>query len=213
MRRLIPLTVVLALFLVLSCDQQPVEPPDQTLAAEPQLNFMNNPDNPNPRIYRFEDHFMYFFSDVSNGLRAGHTTLPLSDPGCGALEVFEPLDFQNVEDINEDEFLLSRIHQLFHGEVFIVVRDETQEGDCFEDRLVATGMGTVKGTDNDVIAWYPYYVTGEFNDRHNANAFGFSAHGVLTAPDGSVYKYNGVHRVVWEDERGLQKETSKIKLH
>jgi hypothetical protein len=35
-------------------------------------------------------------------------------------------------------------------------------------------------------------------DRARANAFGFSAEGDLTAPDGTPYRYSGLLRIKWQ---------------
>jgi hypothetical protein len=56
MRWRIPLALVLLAFVAVSCDQQPVEPiGEQSVAEAPTFDFTNNPDNGNPRIFRYEN--------------------------------------------------------------------------------------------------------------------------------------------------------------
>ena len=52
MRWRIPLVVVLALFVAVSCDQQPVEPPTDQVAEAPAFNFMNGPETAGPHVVR-----------------------------------------------------------------------------------------------------------------------------------------------------------------
>ena len=52
MRWQIPLVALLALFVAVSCDQQPLEPPADQVAEAPAFNFTNGPANPGPYIER-----------------------------------------------------------------------------------------------------------------------------------------------------------------
>jgi hypothetical protein len=49
------LVAVLALFVAVSCDQQPVEPPTDQVLTAPTFNFMNGPANAGPRVFRYQD--------------------------------------------------------------------------------------------------------------------------------------------------------------
>ena len=46
MRWRIPLVLILALFVAVSCDQQPTDPVEQPVSAAPELNFINGPESP-----------------------------------------------------------------------------------------------------------------------------------------------------------------------
>jgi hypothetical protein len=52
MRWRIPLVLILALFVAVSCDQQPVEPVEQPVATAPVFDFMNGPESPGV-VYRY----------------------------------------------------------------------------------------------------------------------------------------------------------------
>lgn len=189
--------LLIPLVLVACTDQTPVAP----IEDGPVFNWMNNPDNGNFRVVRVQEHFATFWTDPSNGLRVGHTTFPLADPDCSPMGLLEPAAIQSIQDINEDDFLLSRLNELYHADdIFILVRDLNQPGDCFGAKLIATGYGSLRGNDNDLFAWYPFFVTGEENDRNNANSFGYRAQGKLTAIDGTPMRYNGVYRFVWDPD-------------
>ena len=61
MRWQIPLVVALALFVAVSCDQQPVEPAEQAAVAAPTFDFMNGPANPGPYIDRWTGGWVTFW--------------------------------------------------------------------------------------------------------------------------------------------------------
>jgi len=54
MRWQIPLVVVLATFVAVSCDQQPVEPAAEQVAEAPAFNFMNGPETAGPHVVRYD---------------------------------------------------------------------------------------------------------------------------------------------------------------
>ena len=55
MRCRLPLFLALFALIAVSCDQQPVEPPTGEVSTEASFDFLNNPDNGDPRIWRGED--------------------------------------------------------------------------------------------------------------------------------------------------------------
>lgn len=176
MPRCIPVTVLLLAGLT-ACDGQP-----PTASVEPQLNWMNNPDNGNIRIARFQEHFATSWTDPRNGLRATHTTVPLGN--CGPQVELDPLDVQDVGlFIDGDEFFLSWLHRNMTGRLWVIVRDPSQPGTCFGNKLIAEGWGEMHYTDNDVFGAGP--------DDQNANAWGFAGRGTLTTPQGTQVRYNG----------------------
>jgi hypothetical protein len=153
----------------------------------PVFDFLNNPDNGNPRVFRYQDEFAVAWTDPGSGLRATHwTSRFLEEPGCGDFEG-GPIAFQEIGLIDADDFFASQIRANVLGDVWIIVRDLNQAGNCFGAKLVAEGWGKAHYTDNDVFGLGP--------DEPNANAWGYSADGVLTAPDGSTVRYAGHLRI------------------
>jgi hypothetical protein len=177
---------LVSLFIGLAaCDRQPVAPGGET----PAQNWMNNEDNGNVRIQRFGEDFAISWTDPRTGLRATHTTFPIPFNGeaelhCGPQGVLDPLDVQDVGLFVEgDEFFLSWLHRNERGGLWVIIRDVTQSGDCYGNKLIAEGLGTMHYTDNDVFGFQP-------GDK-NANAWGFGASGVLTTPDNQQLRYDG----------------------
>ena len=188
-----------------SCDSSSSLAP--AARGDPAFNWMNNPDNGNVRIMRFEDVFIVCWSDDENGLRACHSTIPLGDgteTDCGPQDVLDPVENQFVGLIDEIDFFASWLHANAKGRVWITVRDLTQPGDCFDNLLVAEGWGRAHYVDNDLFG------VGE-GDK-NANAWGFRAQGKLTTPDGGTLVYNGHFHGVFNRASDL-KEFGKVSVH
>ena len=163
---------------VTACDGQP---PTSTV-EKPELNWMNNPDNGNIRIARFQEHFAVSWTDPRNGLRATHTTFPLGN--CGPQVDLDPLDVQDVGlFIDTDEFFLSWLHRNMKGRLWVIVRDPSQAGSCFGNKLIAEGWGEMHLTDNDLFGAGP--------DDNNANAWGFGGRGTLITPQLNQLRYSG----------------------
>jgi hypothetical protein len=154
--------------------------------AGPLYDWMNNPDNGNVRIVRFEEEFAISWSDAANGLRATHATVPLGDLDCGPQDVLDPISNQLTGNIDPDEFFDSWFRMNSQGTVWITVRDLNQPGNCFGALLVAEGWGEISNTDNDIFGLTP--------GQHNANVWGSMAHGKLTTPDGESVEYAGHFR-------------------
>lgn len=70
---------------------------------------------------------------------------------------------------------------------------------------LAEGTSDVVLTDNDIYAWA--------YDHTRKNAYGLSAHGVLTAPDGERMIFNGHFRCVYDGDTDTQKCNAKIVLN
>jgi len=176
---------LLPLLLVACAGREPVAPIDDG----PSLNWMNNTDNSNLKVYRFADQIAQCWTDPSNGLRACHATVPLgggAEPDCGLQENGDPLDWQQVEISNPTD---GRFQVVATGNVFITIRDPAQSGACFDKALVAEGWGTLKYVDNDS--------EGFAEGDKNADAWGYTARGDLTASDGSSVRYKGRLHQVW----------------
>lgn len=185
---------ILALVLLasLGCNDitSPVERGDSpSLSSEStQAKWDNNPGN--LRVYRDPvGFFAASWTDPETGLRATHTTVPLGAPGandCGLLDLIDPVDHQDVLVGPDPSFDGGRIIHVIDDELWIIVRDLTQPGDCFGAKLVAEGPGDFHGNDNDV----------SFTVNNNDNTWGFSGHGNLTTPDGGSLRYNGHVRFI-----------------
>lgn len=188
MNRLASMALVFAVF-ALGCEST-TEPADETVAPSeamertdaPTLNtFINNPGEVGFGIFRFESGVGMGLRDPESPLRAHHTTFP----ECGG--VLELADVQVIAD-NPDDPMADRVRLLLLADpINIFVVDESQPGDCFGQKLIASGTGKLVNTDNDFFAF--------LNGAQGANAFGFQAQGALSGPDGRAH-YNGVLRIV-----------------
>ena len=191
-------------FLVAACDREPV----QSLApfgGHLASSWMNNPDNGNPRIARFGDFFAVSWTDPGTGLRATHTNFPIgSEPDCGPQQDLDPVEAQQV-GVLLDPFFESQIRANVKGEVWIIVRDLNQAGDCYDNLLVAEGTGDVRYNDNDLFGVGP--------EASNTNAWGFSGHGVLTTPGGQQLGYDGHARFVVSKDAEVKAAQFQVNLH
>ena len=189
MRWSIPAVLTLALFVAVSCDQQPVEPTgEQSVAEAPTFDWMNNPDNGNEKVYRSYEDFIICFNDDKLPLRACHGNVPIGggpDPiyNCGLQGVEAPTSYQDVGVINDDDFYASDFHKIQKGDVWVTIRDMSQPGDCVDNALVAEGWAKFVGTDNDVF--------GAFDDKHT-NVWTNKFQGQLMTPSGEKVAYSAV---------------------
>jgi hypothetical protein len=200
------LFMVSVLLVVPACEREPVALADAEILAS---SWMNNPDNGNPRISRFEGEAIFCWSDAENGLRACHSTIPLGEgdeADCGPQEVLDPVEVQDVGlfDTNVD-FFVNWLRRNAKGQVWITVRDETQPGTCFDNELIAEGWGEFHINDNDVFGTLP--------DDHNANAWGFRAQGRLTTPEGGTVAYNGHLHFRFNNAAGFQEIAPQVSVH
>jgi hypothetical protein len=166
----------------------------------PSFNFMNNPDNGNVNIFRFEDAYVICWTDSKSSLRACHSTVPLGDGSeldCGPQAELDPVAFQGVVPFET-------IRQILQGPVWITVRDLDQPGECFDALLVAEGTGTLNGTDNDLFF--------DESGGQNANAWGWSASGTLTTPAGTETGYSGHARFVFNEKAGFKSLSADVNL-
>jgi hypothetical protein len=195
-------------------ERAPIAPIDDG----PAFSWMNNPDNGNLRIYRYESDFAISWTDAKTGLRATHTTYPIgAEPDCGPQGLLDPIAAQDVGLEDVDDFLASWFHSQAQGDVWLIVRDVNQAGDCYNNLLVGQGTANIRYTDNDVFAWYPAWQdppTGEPALRQNNNSYGFMANGSVTTVDGEVLRYSGHLRIVWDPQAGkTYTETAKVNVH
>lgn len=180
-------------------------PDGAAVPSAPALDFLNNPDNGNPRVFRYEGEFAVAWTDPGSGLRATHwSTRFVEEPGCGNFEG-GPFAFQEIGLIDADDLFASQLRDNAMGDVWIIVRDLNQPGDCFGAMLVAEGWGKAHYTDNDVFGLGP--------DEPNANAWGYMADGVLTAADGSDVRYSGHLRIAFTGAGKLASARPEILLN
>lgn len=173
------LTVVVGVpVLLIGCRGEPAAP---VRREGPAFDWMNNPDNGNIRIRRYQTGFAISWTDPTTGLRATHTTFPLSAT-CGPLSVLDPVDVQDVGLLTDP-----KVHQNLNGPVWIIIRDVTQSGTCFGNKLIGQGTGQIHYTDNDFFGPGP--------EGGNSDAFGFMAQGDVTPTGGGAQlHYNGALR-------------------
>jgi hypothetical protein len=196
------LTLILIPLLLSACGQEPAAP---VANQAPTFDFMNNPDNGNPRIYRIgDDGFAVAWTDPRTNLRATHwTDRFVVTPGCGDFEG-GPISRQEVGLIDADDLFASQLRVNEKGPVWIIVRDLNQPGDCFGASLVAEGWGQAHYTDNDAFFIGP--------ERPNANAWGYMGEGALTAPDGSTLQYAGSLRFAVTNDGTFRVERPQITI-
>jgi hypothetical protein len=198
--------LALPVSLLVACSEQPTTTPEtgiRSVAGPMAADFMNNPDNGNPRIYRNQVDFGVSWSDPTTGLRATHWTFE-AQAGCGDW----PSGVMDLQEVSSDptDFFASRVNANGLAKVWIKVRDTNQPGDCFGNLLVAEGPGTLHYTDNDEYAYVP-------NDRNSKDAYGFMGQGTLTTPEGRNVQYSGHWRSVYDPDVGTQTLNLQVVLH
>lgn len=170
-----------ALCALAACKDQPVAPQAdaQVVAGPMAADYMNNPDNGNPKFYRGNaGEFAICWTDPGTGLRACHwSNAQLADYGCGDIPLGES-NFQVIYPSDPNAPIIANLK----GTVWIRVRDTNASGDCFGNQLVATGWGTFKYNDNNTV--------GNWIERAQ-DAYGYNATGNLVGPDGQPLRYNG----------------------
>ena len=209
MRWRIPIVISLALFVAVSCEQQPVDPiGEQAVAEAPAFDWMNNPDNGNEKVYRSYEDFIICFNDDDLPLRACHGNVPIGggpDPvyNCGLQQVEAPTSYQDVGSFKEDEFFDNDFHKVQKGDVWVTIRDLSQPGDCIGTALVAEGWVSFVGTDNDIF--------GAADDKHT-NSWSNKFQGKVMTPGGEMLGYNAMGQHQWSVKKGFL-ATHRIQLH
>jgi hypothetical protein len=106
---------------------------------------------------------------------------------------YSGFDLVSIQDIHVPEDA-NRIVEIAHGDDVTTSVWQFTDFDCglfTTQEPVATGTTDVVSTDNDLDVY-------NNPDHVNWNAFGFTAHGLLAAPDGGAKQMNGVSRCVWD---------------
>ena len=175
MRWRIPLVVALALFVAVSCDQQPVEPAAEQVAEAPAFNFMNGPAFAGPKVQRYGDNSAWWWEDVD-----GYLIVVGIDPAdlCGDWSTIGTTSVFTPNDDEGDEWWWGRWidnYQVKGAPASIYEwADPFDPGEDCDDlpAALATGTGQINGNDNDFFAWNPDADTG----NNNANVWGWNAH-------------------------------------
>jgi len=194
MRWRIPLVVVLALFAAVSCDQQLVEPPQETAVTSPTFDFSNGPAEPGASIVvrsEFDD-FFWRFDDSETGLIVIATA---DDFECVDFDELTPVPVQELFQDPPD----TGLQMYFEGGWLNAAVFDGEE--CSD--LLAVGKIHNQWTDNDVYAWL--YESGR------SNAYGGSANGKI-----GDYQISWKLRCVWggmtkDDHHNHCKESVHIK--
>jgi len=198
MRWQVSIIAVLALSLVVSCDQQPVEPVADTAAEIPAFKIGNGPSESGV-VLRGETGWALAVTDFESGLQLILGTDIVEY--CSGIIDFDVVSFMDVW-VN-DRPLLSKIH----GEDVRTTVWPFTDFDCGLFTTVdpvASGVSDVVTTDNDVFG---------VGDGNNANAWGFSAHGILSyASSGEPAIFSAHERLKYNNSTGF-KYNNKISLH
>lgn len=166
--------------------------PTDVRTPAPSFDFVNNPDNGNPRILRFGSTAGFLIVDVERNLfslQAGTSR----QFGCAPADVFEVMSVQRILE-NPDDPLAGRIIETrLGGDVFIAVfTGPFPFANCADlmSRKIGEGTGHFVNTDNDLAPF--------LRDDNNHNAFGFVAQGRIETTAGEKVHYNGVAKCVWD---------------
>jgi hypothetical protein len=158
--------------------------------------FADPPASSGPIVVRFEldgeDGVGFFYADERKGLSVTIGVDVVAD--CNG--TFDA-DLVSIQEIHVPEDA-NRIISLLNGDDLTTTVWPFTEFDCglfTTIEPVATGTSDLVLTDNDLDV-------GLTPDNVNWNAFGFTAHGLLTAQDGSDVHFNGVERCVWDGNNG-----------
>ena len=197
MRCRIPLIFALLCgFLMVGCDQQPAEPPINLAGATPAFDIGNAP-GASGAVIRLQDGVGLVWTDGNTGLQV---ILGVDIRAfCTGPADFDVITFQDI-------FAADRpILEVGQGTVQTSVWGFTGF-DCglftTEDPL-ASGYSDLLFQDNDLL--------GAFGD-HNANAWGYQAHGTLTADGGEDVAFSAFLRQKWNGSQGYS-FASGISLH
>jgi hypothetical protein len=173
------------MFVAVSCDQQPVEPPTDQVAEAPTLNFMNGPENPGESpVYRFRDYGYGSLFDFDRGLRV-RLYDTFNTVACGGDVDYPAWDYQDV-----DGDRVRSISQVREVPVVVYPFPNTP-GKPFcnflaEDWLYK-GTGYAHINDNNVFWWMG---TG------GNNSFSVRVNGTVEDPAGGLHQLNAINKYV-----------------
>jgi len=164
MRWRIPLVVALALFMAVSCDQQPVEPAAEQVATVSTFDFSNGPAEPgNSFVVRdtYGD-FWWLFYDDATGFYAVVTD---QDWDCDATTLIDydedtVVPFQQIFNPSGEGLVMFFENGWLNASIF-------SSEECAD--FVASGLVHNQWMDNDVEAW--------LYEHNRSNAYGGGIHG------------------------------------
>ena len=204
MRSRIPLVVLLALFVAVSCDQQVVEPAADQV-AEASFDFTNN-DGWHGKTFRTTTSYGWVGWHEGGDLIASMMT----DASffCGLNETMGPVTLQEVQ--NNPDLADEIFHTLFKGELSVALYDWTGNWfpfDCANwtpDRYMGLGTCTLVATDNDVDAW--------LGGHPNNNSYGVKCNGKVELVGGGMTNLNYHFKHTWNPDKPNENifETLKI---
>jgi hypothetical protein len=188
MRWRISLAAVLALFVAVSCDQQPVEPLEQAVAEAPAFNFMNGPEEAGV-VWRGQMLGFWWWEHADVAVEF----VPAEDLGdyvgyydCGGSTDVPLYDTQVAGD--EEKGRLHVVGQkvtpvyIFDLEDLYTALDSGDEEvfcDFYENEWIYGGEARVVWTDNNM-----------WGDPQYTNVWGFTANGFVWDKDGVRYNYH-----------------------
>jgi len=198
--------ILLVMFFAVGCTDQngpAMATMDDAPNGDALSKISNAPGTSGPFVVRGQTTFAVFYVDTKAGVSAIHGTDIIQFCQSGA--PFDLVDLMSVS-VPEDP---NRLNQLMQGTVQTSVWPFTVF-DCnafLNTAPLGTGTANLINTDNDLLVF--------LNPNNvNANAFGFTAQGQLTRPDGSTAQFNGVNKSVWDGvDISTLKTTVKINLN
>jgi len=200
------LALTLVPLLLVACGREPAAP--ATAPNGPAFDFINNPDNGNPRIVRFGDRVGFLLVDAEANL---FSLQAATNRQFGCVNPPTYLTFHDVQQIleNPDDPEAGQIHELriLKDAYIAVFQGPYPFSDCADlaSRKLAEGFGSFRNTDNDLVIF--------LRETNNFNAFGFVAQGTLQRVGGGTAHYNGVSKCVWDGFDGAQLFRCKDKIN
>ena len=201
MRRLLVASFVLALA---ACDDRvQITAPEVPDTPQPAFNFGNNTDA-GPIVFRTTAGGAFGLRDPESGLQVWFMIDPVGI--CTGPWASDQVDRQIVDVPDE----ANRIIRLYHGKDVTTSVWPNFGFNCglfTTTTPLATGLSRFVWTDNDVdILFNP--------DSKNSNAYGWTAHGVLTDPAGDKAPFSAHRRCQWDgQDLATVKCKNKIQLH
>lgn len=181
--------ILLMALLVIGCnDQQAPVSMSKNTPVLPSNLAKGPPASSGPIVIRSQTLFAVFFIDSDKGISASIGADPVEF--CNGIVNFDIVELQEIS-VPEDA---NRLIDLIKGSnvTASVWPFATFDCDLFATTTpLATGTVKLVNTDNDLLVFLN-------PDNRNANAFGFTAQGKLTRPDGSQANFNGVSKCVWD---------------
>jgi hypothetical protein len=203
-----PGTVVAILLMVglIACGQGDVPSQPSALGLPSHDEIEKVPANPgNSGVFRFEDVLITNSTDPGRDLIAWHIFAE-NWTGCGGTENFPLADVQTIETPS------GAVHWVgVHSEIPVYIYRLSEWNalgnaeicDFLANDWLYRGTHTMRATANDVT-----------QAGHGASTFGWSAHGVVEDPAGTVYRYTEQQRAIFDQRTGNAKwMTENIRVH